>query len=119
MNTQKHFAFLEGSPLPSAQGILSWQGTSQQYATDQQGNHRIRNDDTIMYLSADSDYRMGVYMTLTLFVEENMISGIDWFATWASHGRPENVKPQVREAQRVVRLIRPLFMSPKRPNKTF
>ena len=104
------FEKLIGKPLPDGLRNIVWQGDGQQHGNDSLGNYWIRDDPREMYLSVDSAYRIRIYMTLALYVEENgLIRNYDWCATFASHGRPSSVTPQVREANQVARLIKPLF----------
>ena len=109
MKRPLYFEKLRGVELPYALRNITWEGTGQQSGQDPLGNVWIRNSPGKMYLSVDSDYRMSVYMTLTLFVSSGVIEGHDWFATLASHGRPCDVSPQRREADQVARLIKPFF----------
>lgn len=108
---KRTFSFddLIGSRLPEALSSLVWEGNDQQTGVDPLGNVWIRNNPEMMYLSVDSDYRKRVYMTLTLSISENVITDFDWFATLATHGRPESLSPQVREEHQVERLIKTFF----------
>jgi len=109
MKRQLFFDKLKGVALPEDLRSIQWTGNGQQTGEDSKGNYWIRNSPDEMYLSVDSDYRMGVYMTLTLFVSDGVIRNYDWFATLASHGLPADVSPQAREANQVARIIKRLL----------
>lgn len=96
---------LIGMQVPSSLQNLEWEGKGQEGATDPLGNYWIRNSPEEIYLSVDSESRDSVYMTLTLFIEDNIITDVDWFATLASHGRPASVDPRRSEVKQMLRIL--------------
>ncbi len=110
MSEDLWFDKLVNNKLPESLQQLQWEGTDQQSAEDIFGNAWIRNSPGEMYISIDSDYRLGVYMTLTLIIDDNnQVEYYQWDGTLASHGRPAGVEPQAREVNQVVRVLKQHF----------
>ncbi len=72
----------------------------------------IQSEPNKVRINVYSDYRLGVYMTLELFLDEKRkTKDIYWSATWVSHGPPRTVAPQARETKQTSRIISKIFVS--------